>query len=265
MTPLTPDAPPWPAQGASAGRWRRSASQLPETSAALLAGLLLGERTALPARNRRGLPPRRRLPRPRRVRLQRRARSRPPCSRRSALLGVPRRRDGRRRRRRAHRLRAGRRRATLRAARHRDGPSRCSLSVLLERESQVMNALALVGTASARLASGRSVGSRLSALLRGHGRHHLPWPSRSPSFSQQLGLPHLARGSHRRQPGRAARRDARDAGPLQPALADRRRRQSPRRPAGGAGHDARHARPARPARERDRRQPLSSTRSGCSW
>jgi competence protein ComEC len=46
-TPLTPDAPPWPV-----GVKRRAVAQieqhLPETSAALLAGLILGERAALP-------------------------------------------------------------------------------------------------------------------------------------------------------------------------------------------------------------------------
>ena len=47
VTALTPDAPPWPV---AVRRWAVETirSSLPETSAALLAGLLLGERTALP-------------------------------------------------------------------------------------------------------------------------------------------------------------------------------------------------------------------------
>lgn len=47
VRPLTADAPPWPAR---AKRWAvgRIGGELPEASAALLAGLLLGERTALP-------------------------------------------------------------------------------------------------------------------------------------------------------------------------------------------------------------------------
>src|SRR5262249_3653099 len=48
MTRLTTEAPPWPGQ---ARRWAVAAlrAQLPETSAALEAGLLLGERTSLPS------------------------------------------------------------------------------------------------------------------------------------------------------------------------------------------------------------------------
>ncbi len=48
VTPLTADAPPWPVR---VRRWAVATVQaeLPESSAALLAGLLLGERTALPA------------------------------------------------------------------------------------------------------------------------------------------------------------------------------------------------------------------------
>jgi len=47
VTPLTVDAPPWPVR---MRRWAVAAirAQLPESSAALLAGLLLGDRTALP-------------------------------------------------------------------------------------------------------------------------------------------------------------------------------------------------------------------------
>src|SRR5512147_280043 len=47
LTALTPDAPPW---RVAAKRWAVDviATRLPETSAALLAGLLLGERSALP-------------------------------------------------------------------------------------------------------------------------------------------------------------------------------------------------------------------------
>jgi competence protein ComEC len=47
LQPLTVDRPPWPAR---VKRWAvaRIAADLPETSAALLTGLLLGERTALP-------------------------------------------------------------------------------------------------------------------------------------------------------------------------------------------------------------------------
>ncbi len=47
LRPLTADAPPWPAR---VKRWAvgRIAAELPEASAALLAGLLLGERVALP-------------------------------------------------------------------------------------------------------------------------------------------------------------------------------------------------------------------------
>src|SRR5205814_181709 len=47
VTPLTVDAPPWPIR---VRRWAVATirAQLPESSAALLAGLLLGERTALP-------------------------------------------------------------------------------------------------------------------------------------------------------------------------------------------------------------------------
>jgi competence protein ComEC len=47
MVPLAPDAPPWPAR---VRRWSVAtlARHLPETSAALLAGLLVGERSALP-------------------------------------------------------------------------------------------------------------------------------------------------------------------------------------------------------------------------
>lgn len=47
ITALTPDAPPWPV---AVKRWAVGviATRLPETSAALLAGLLLGERSALP-------------------------------------------------------------------------------------------------------------------------------------------------------------------------------------------------------------------------
>ena len=47
ITALTPDAPPWPV---AVKRWAVGviAARLPETSAALLAGLLLGERAALP-------------------------------------------------------------------------------------------------------------------------------------------------------------------------------------------------------------------------
>lgn len=47
ITALTPDAPPWPV---AVKRWAVgvSAARLPPTSAALLAGLLLGERSALP-------------------------------------------------------------------------------------------------------------------------------------------------------------------------------------------------------------------------
>ena len=47
IRPLTVDAPPWPAR---VKRWAvaRLNAELPEASAALLAGLLLGERTALP-------------------------------------------------------------------------------------------------------------------------------------------------------------------------------------------------------------------------
>jgi competence protein ComEC len=47
VSPLTPDIPPWPV---TVKRWAVETIQarLPETSAALLAGLLLGERTALP-------------------------------------------------------------------------------------------------------------------------------------------------------------------------------------------------------------------------
>jgi len=47
ITALTPDAPPWPV---AVKRWAVGviAARLPETSAALLAGLLLGERSALP-------------------------------------------------------------------------------------------------------------------------------------------------------------------------------------------------------------------------
>jgi len=48
VTPLTPDTPPWPVR---VRRWAVDAihAQLPESSAALLAGLLLGERSALPS------------------------------------------------------------------------------------------------------------------------------------------------------------------------------------------------------------------------
>ncbi|HXJ77753.1 MAG TPA: DNA internalization-related competence protein ComEC/Rec2 [Candidatus Methylomirabilis sp.] len=48
VAPLTSDAPPWPLR---MKRWAVATirSQLPESSAALLSGLLLGERTALPA------------------------------------------------------------------------------------------------------------------------------------------------------------------------------------------------------------------------
>ena len=48
VTPLTPDTPSWPLR---VRRWAVATinSQLPESSAALLAGLLLGERTTLPA------------------------------------------------------------------------------------------------------------------------------------------------------------------------------------------------------------------------
>ena len=47
VSPLTPDTPPWPV---AVKRWAVETirARLPETSAALLAGLLLGERTALP-------------------------------------------------------------------------------------------------------------------------------------------------------------------------------------------------------------------------
>jgi len=47
VTPLTADAPPWPVR---VRRWAVAIThaQLPDSSAALLAGLLLGERTALP-------------------------------------------------------------------------------------------------------------------------------------------------------------------------------------------------------------------------
>ena len=47
VSPLTPDVPPWPV---AVKRWAVETirARLPETSAALLAGLLLGERTALP-------------------------------------------------------------------------------------------------------------------------------------------------------------------------------------------------------------------------
>src|SRR5262249_42237767 len=47
VTPLTADAPSWPLR---VKRWAVATirAQLPESSAALLAGLLLGERTALP-------------------------------------------------------------------------------------------------------------------------------------------------------------------------------------------------------------------------
>jgi competence protein ComEC len=47
VSPLTPDIPPWPV---AVKRWAVETirARLPETSAALLAGLLLGERTALP-------------------------------------------------------------------------------------------------------------------------------------------------------------------------------------------------------------------------
>jgi competence protein ComEC len=47
ITALTPDAPPWPV---AVKRWAVGviAARLPETSAALLAGLLLGERSTLP-------------------------------------------------------------------------------------------------------------------------------------------------------------------------------------------------------------------------
>jgi competence protein ComEC len=48
VTPLTVDAPPWPLR---VKRWAVATirAQLPESSAALLAGLLLGDRTALPS------------------------------------------------------------------------------------------------------------------------------------------------------------------------------------------------------------------------
>ena len=144
-----PTTPPWPVR---VKRWAVTTigAHLPETSAALLAGLLLGERTALPARDRRGLPPRRRLPHPRGLGLQRGA---------PGLL----------------RLRGARRCSACRAGG--DGASRpascwsaspsswagsppccappswgscCSASVLLERESQLMNALALAALAAAR-------------------------------------------------------------------------------------------------------------------
>ena len=48
LVPLTPDEPPWPVR---VKRWAVAAigAHLPETSAALLAGLILGEKTGLPA------------------------------------------------------------------------------------------------------------------------------------------------------------------------------------------------------------------------
>ncbi len=51
ITPLGPDTPPWPVK---VKRWAVETirGQLPEASGALLAGLLLGERAALPPRDR---------------------------------------------------------------------------------------------------------------------------------------------------------------------------------------------------------------------
>ena len=120
VTPLTPDTPPWPV---AVKRWAVETirARLPETSAALLAGLLLGERTALPRETDEAF---------RRAGVYHIlavsgfnvALLASSVFAALALLGVPRRGDGARGRRRADRLRPGRRRAALRAARHRHGP-----------------------------------------------------------------------------------------------------------------------------------------------
>ncbi len=232
VRPLTADAPPWPAR---VKRWAvaRIGAALPEGSAALLAGLLLGERTALPremddAFRRAGV-------------YHVLAVSGFNVALVSAsifaalsMVGV------------ARRVTAGVAAVALVAFALVVGaqPSvlRATLmglvllgGILLERESQLPNALALAALALLAWRPERSLGSGLPALLRGDGRHRVPRGAggRGPRAAR---LPTARRHRHRRERGGAGRRAAGHGRALQPALADRTRRESCRRPARGGRH-----------------------------
>ena len=258
---LTPDTPPWPV---AVKRWAVETirARLPETSAALLAGLLLGERTALPRETDEGF---------RRAGVYHLlavsgfnvALLASSVFATLALVGVP---------RRGAALAAG---VVLIAFALVVGgqPSvlRATvmgllllLSVLLERESQVMNALALAALLLLLWRSGRSPRPRLPALLRGHGRHRLPGPTAGRA-ALGWGWPVWLARSLAVSAGRPAAVTPVMLALLQPALADRHRRQSLRGPARGAGHHPRHARAPALAGERARSPDSASTRSGsCS-
>ena len=262
VSPLTPDIPPWPV---AVKRWAVETirARLPETSAALLAGLLLGERTALPRETDEGF---------RRAGVYHLlavsgfnvALLASSVFATLALVGVP---------RRGAALAAG---VVLIAFALVVGgqPSvlRATvmgllllLSVLLERESQVMNALALAA---------------LLLLLWDPGDLHDPGFQLSfaatagiiylgPPLAERLstwGWPVWLARSLAVSAGAQLAVTPDHAGVLQPALADRHRRQSLRGPARRAGHHPRHARAPALAGERHAgRTLLQRALAHCSW
>ena len=195
---LTPDAPPWPVAREAVGGRRRSRARLPETSAALLAGLLLGERRTLPRETDESF---------RRagvyhvlavsgfnVALLAALGVRRP----RACVGMPAPRRGRAWPAAvlvAFALVVGGQPSVLRAT---VMGLLLLAGVLLERESQLLNALALAALLLLALASGRSLGAGLSALLRGHRRHRLPRAGRHRAPDAPAAAPRLARGGRSR-------------------------------------------------------------------